>query len=200
MLSHALVCTMPSRICLRRPFFSSREQVKFKPRKSNGNWWLLLATEEWICSMRLLRFMKIFTMNILIILIASEDSFKLGKSLVCHINNSVRNSWFLTEKRRQREWWTQDTVSNNNSNNTVLVLIWDMEVLLEVAWELNNTKIKLCLLRITCQICQVLLHQPRPERWQLLHQSKMMMRMKDGEMQVLSLIDLICVFIFQINS
>ena len=48
--SHVLVCIMLNKTCLKKLFSTSREQLKFKWRRWNGNWWLLLAIEEWICS------------------------------------------------------------------------------------------------------------------------------------------------------
>ena len=58
MSSLVSVCTMPNKICSKRLSFTSKEHLKFRRKKWNGNSWLLHATAGWIFLTRHLRFTK----------------------------------------------------------------------------------------------------------------------------------------------
>lgn len=73
MLSVALVCITPNRICSRRPSSTSKELVKSSLRKSNGVSWLPVVTAAWTYSTRLYASMKRFMKKIPTTWTASAD-------------------------------------------------------------------------------------------------------------------------------
>jgi len=168
--SVALVCTTQNRTCSRRLSSTSREQPKFKPKRSSGNSWLPLATEGWTFSTKPWKSTKKFMSNNLITLTAWEASFKLERNLVCLTNNSVRSSWFSTERRKLREWWTV------HKTRTLVVMEEPHKEML-TTWTSSNSSHK-------HQIWMTL-HNQRLERWQHQPNLKKMM-MKVGVTQELS--------------
>jgi len=72
MLSHVLVCTMLSKINLRKLLSTLRELIKSSQKKWNGSSWLPHATEEWTFSTKLLKFTKISMLKLLITLTVWE--------------------------------------------------------------------------------------------------------------------------------
>ena len=121
MLSHVLVCIMLNRICLKRQFFSSRELLRSKAKRLNGNSWSLLATEEWTYLMMRCKCMKTSTVKTMTILIASEALFRSERNSECHTSNSVRSSWSLIERKKQSASNTANSSLAKDKTNMVVV-------------------------------------------------------------------------------
>lgn len=130
MSSPASVCITPSKICSRRLFSISNAPVKFSLRKSNGNSWSPVVTEEWTCSTKLLKFTRRSMKKIKTTLIACVDLCQSDVSSAWSTTSSRRNWPCSIVKRKPsaststprtsnivREW----VVAVHNNNNLSLV-------------------------------------------------------------------------------
>jgi len=96
----AWVCIMRRMICLKRPSFSSSVPSKFSRKRSSGLLWLLLATEEWICSTKLWKSMRKSTNKTLKTSTVWEVSSKLERSWEWSTSSLQRSLWFWTERKK----------------------------------------------------------------------------------------------------